>query len=68
MKKLLAILLSVVAVSATAQEVTGAGATFPAPLYSKSTISQLVQVQASNRLKPRQSRLVQVICHSQMTD
>ena len=35
MKKLLAILLSVVAVSATAQEVTGAGATFPAPLYSK---------------------------------
>ena len=35
MKKLLAILLSVVAFSATAQEVTGAGATFPAPLYSK---------------------------------
>jgi phosphate transport system substrate-binding protein len=35
MKKLLAILLSVVAVYATAQEVTGAGATFPAPLYSK---------------------------------
>ena len=35
MKKILAILLSVVAVSATAQEVTGAGATFPAPLYSK---------------------------------
>ena len=35
MKKLLAILLSVVAVCATAQEVTGAGATFPAPLYSK---------------------------------
>jgi phosphate transport system substrate-binding protein len=35
MRKLLAILLSVVAVSATAQEVTGAGATFPAPLYSK---------------------------------
>ena len=35
MKKLLAVLLSVVAVSATAQEVTGAGATFPAPLYSK---------------------------------
>ena len=35
MKKLLAILLSVVAISATAQEVTGAGATFPAPLYSK---------------------------------
>ena len=35
MKKLLAVLLSAVAVSATAQEVTGAGATFPAPLYSK---------------------------------
>ena len=35
MKKILAILLSVVAVYATAQEVTGAGATFPAPLYSK---------------------------------
>jgi phosphate transport system substrate-binding protein len=35
MKKLLAIILSVVAVSATAQDVTGAGATFPAPLYSK---------------------------------
>jgi phosphate transport system substrate-binding protein len=35
MRKLLAILLSVVAFSATAQEVTGAGATFPAPLYSK---------------------------------
>ena len=35
MKKLLAVLVSVVAVSATAQEVTGAGATFPAPLYSK---------------------------------
>ena len=35
MRKLLAILLSVVAISATAQEVTGAGATFPAPLYSK---------------------------------
>ena len=35
MKKLLAILLSVVAISATAQDITGAGATFPAPLYSK---------------------------------
>ncbi len=35
MKKLLTILLSVVAFYATAQEVTGAGATFPAPLYSK---------------------------------
>ena len=35
MKKLLAILLSVVAFSATAQDITGAGATFPAPLYSK---------------------------------
>lgn len=35
MKKLLAILLSVVALNATAQEITGAGATFPAPLYSK---------------------------------
>ena len=35
MKKLLAILLSTVAITATAQDITGAGATFPAPLYSK---------------------------------
>ena len=35
MKKLLAILLSAVSIIATAQDITGAGATFPAPLYSK---------------------------------
>lgn len=35
MKKIIAMLLSVVAFAATAQEVTGAGATFPAPLYAK---------------------------------
>ena len=35
MKKLFAILLAAVAVTAQAQEITGAGATFPAPLYSK---------------------------------
>lgn len=35
MKKLLAILLAAVAITATAQDITGAGATFPAPLYSK---------------------------------
>ena len=35
MKKLITVLLSVVAFCATAQEITGAGATFPAPLYSK---------------------------------
>ena len=35
MKKLIAMLLAAVAFSATAQEITGAGATFPAPLYSK---------------------------------
>ena len=35
MKKLIAMLLTAVAFSATAQEITGAGATFPAPLYSK---------------------------------
>jgi len=35
LKKLLAILLSTVAITATAQDITGAGATFPAPLYSK---------------------------------
>ena len=35
MKKLIAMLLAAVAFSAAAQEITGAGATFPAPLYSK---------------------------------
>ena len=35
MKRLLAILLAAVTLTATAQEITGAGATFPAPLYSK---------------------------------
>lgn len=35
MKKLIAMLFAVAAFSATAQEVTGAGATFPAPLYAK---------------------------------
>ena len=35
MKKLFAILLAAVAFTAQAQEITGAGATFPAPLYSK---------------------------------
>ncbi len=35
MKTLITVLLSVVAFCATAQEITGAGATFPAPLYSK---------------------------------
>ena len=35
MKKLIAMLLTAVAFSATAQEITGAGATFPAPLYAK---------------------------------
>jgi len=35
MKKLLAILLAAVTFAATAQDITGAGATFPAPLYSK---------------------------------
>ena len=35
MKKLLAILLAAVSFAATAQDITGAGATFPAPLYSK---------------------------------
>lgn len=35
MKKLFAILLAAVAFTATAQDITGAGATFPAPLYSK---------------------------------
>jgi phosphate transport system substrate-binding protein len=34
-KKLLAILLAAVAFTSQAQEITGAGATFPAPLYSK---------------------------------
>ena len=35
MKKLITMLLAVVAFAATAQEITGAGATFPAPLYAK---------------------------------
>jgi len=35
MKKLIAMLLAAVAFSAASQEITGAGATFPAPLYSK---------------------------------
>ena len=35
MKKLFGIILAAVAFVATAQEITGAGATFPAPLYSK---------------------------------
>ena len=35
MKRLLAILLAAVTFASQAQEITGAGATFPAPLYSK---------------------------------
>ena len=35
MKKLLAILLAAVTLSVSAQDITGAGATFPAPLYAK---------------------------------
>lgn len=35
MKKLIAILLAAVAFTAQGQDITGAGATFPAPLYSK---------------------------------
>jgi phosphate transport system substrate-binding protein len=35
MKKLMTILLAIVAFSATAQEITGAGATFPYPIYAK---------------------------------
>ena len=35
MKKLLAILLAAVTMTTQAQEITGAGATFPAPLYAK---------------------------------
>jgi len=35
MKKLFAILLAAVTFAASAQDITGAGATFPAPLYSK---------------------------------
>ena len=35
MKKLLAILLAAVTFAVSAQDITGAGATFPAPLYSK---------------------------------
>jgi phosphate transport system substrate-binding protein len=34
-KKLITMLLAAVAFAATAQDITGAGATFPAPLYSK---------------------------------
>jgi phosphate transport system substrate-binding protein len=34
-KKFIVMLLAVVAFAAAAQEITGAGATFPAPLYSK---------------------------------
>jgi phosphate transport system substrate-binding protein len=34
-KKLFGIVLAALAFVATAQEITGAGATFPAPLYSK---------------------------------
>ena len=35
MKKLFTTLLAMIALAATAQDITGAGATFPAPLYSK---------------------------------
>ena len=35
LKNFIAILLTAVALGATAQDITGAGATFPAPLYSK---------------------------------
>ena len=35
MKKLIAILLAAVAITAQGQDITGAGATFPAPLYAK---------------------------------
>jgi len=35
MKKLLALILTVVSITAFAQNINGAGATFPAPLYSK---------------------------------
>ena len=35
MKKLFAILLAAITFAATAQDITGAGATFPAPLYSQ---------------------------------
>ena len=35
MKKIITMLLAALAFSATSQEITGAGATFPAPLYSK---------------------------------
>jgi phosphate transport system substrate-binding protein len=34
-KKLIAVLIAAVSFAVTAQEITGAGATFPAPLYSK---------------------------------
>ena len=35
MKKLFAVLLAAVSIASTAQEITGAGATFPAPIYAK---------------------------------
>ncbi len=35
MKKLFAVLLSAVSITVAAQEITGAGATFPAPVYAK---------------------------------
>ncbi len=35
MKKLFAVLLAAVSIGSTAQEITGAGATFPAPIYAK---------------------------------
>ena len=35
MKKLFAVLLSALSITAGAQEITGAGATFPAPIYAK---------------------------------
>jgi phosphate transport system substrate-binding protein len=34
-KKLFAVLLAAVSIASTAQEITGAGATFPAPIYAK---------------------------------
>jgi phosphate transport system substrate-binding protein len=34
-KKLFAVLLAAVSIGSTAQEITGAGATFPAPVYAK---------------------------------
>ena len=35
MKKIILVILSLVAFATQAQDVTGAGATFPAPLYAK---------------------------------